>query len=457
MDIEDSDKPQPVSFTFPDGQKYDGFVTRTSGNDFELSVDDLPEHGWSIVERIEAFAKKEEDKYLFLDNYFAGNSSHWGRISTGTTTFFSPTKTLHTNDPDNTLSLNISTLSASVENLDVWFNQSLFSFQDLMHMTDNSLDYSLQKSIGNYTFKELDLRFTLSIGGMNPSRIPREVNLKQFASIELDTADGNDVADSVLLKAMQSVERILGLAFKFQIRVNELDVTSKAFELTLPDGTKPGAFPAYGMTLSDVRVSLPSVSRPHELSFTHDQITDFQALLDKWSELEEQITPIVDLYLSSVSGTSTAIENIFLNRIQAIEAFNRNFRNDIVLPEDEYKEQKERIISAFKGSDKKPDRALLKKVLQRGNDFSLEQRLRSLDKELKEKGIPTIMVVDFDVVANTRNYFSHYNDSIKNVCPSDKLFKLTQEAGQMLLALVLIELGIEPTLVKESIRRTFIV
>ncbi len=452
MDQNANNEAQLATFTFPDGKKYDGSVKRTADNNFELSVDDLTEEDWSIVERIEAYAKKEDDKYLFLDNYFAGRSSHEGRISVGNTTFFSPTKTLHTNDPTNPLSLNIMSLSASVDNLDIWFNQSLFSFHNPMHMND-TLDYSLQKKIGEYDFKGLKLSFILSIAGMGFSRLTREVKLKQVAHIGLDTVGQNNVPYLELIEAMQSVERILGLAFKSQIRVNELDVTSQDFTLTLNGEAKPSIFPTYDITLSDIRTASPNVSRQYELSFTHDQIADFQTLLDKWSELEERILPIVDLYLSSASGASTVLENIFLNRIQAIEAFNRSFRTDILAPQDDYDKQKDRIISGFTGPDKK----LLKKVLQRGNDFSLEQRLRALDKGLKEKGIWTITVCDFDVIANTRNYYSHYSKDITNICLPEKLIQLTQEVGQMLLALILVELGVEPELVKQSIRRTFIV
>src|SRR6266496_4845330 len=177
---------QQVKFVLPDKREFEGIVKRVDTSIFELTIDNLPEEPWSVIEHLEAQAKKSDDKYLFLDVRYIGGSSHMGRANSSRTTYFSPTTTLYTNEPDNPLSQNITSLSTNVDNLDIWLNQSLFSFHNPMHMTD-TMDYSLQKEVGVYDFKDFRLTFGLAIGGMKFSRFTREVNLSQAAHISLST------------------------------------------------------------------------------------------------------------------------------------------------------------------------------------------------------------------------------------------------------------------------------
>jgi hypothetical protein len=440
-------EPQAAVFTLPDKRQFEGTITRVGLSDYELSLDDLPEEAWNVLDKIEAQAKKEDDKYLFLDVRFMGRSAHMGRKGDNSTTVFVPSVTLCTNEPENPLSQNVSSLSTNIENLDLWLNETLFTFHNPMHMND-SMDYMMQKEVGEYKFKGFILTLGLSIGGMRMSRFTREVNLRQHAYIHL-RSDKKDQNYTNFIEALRSFERLIGLAYRMQITSDEVDVTSQDFSWTVGDSKKPNIFPAYSITLSNVKPSTPAMSYPDELTFTHNQIDDFQQLLNRWEELEENLLPMVDVFLTSSSGGSSVLENIFLNRVQAIEGFHRAFRNgDIITPED-YDVQKNRIIEKFSGKD----RNLLKRVLRHGNQASLAQRLTELDKELKLLGISTIMVCGFDVVANTRNYYSHYENDISNICPSNDFGKLTYQCGQMILALILIELGIEKAIVKKAITK----
>jgi hypothetical protein len=438
---------QSVVFTLPDKRTFDGTVTRIDTNEYELTIDELPEEPFSVIERLDARAKKEDDKYLFINVRFLGRNMHSGRTSSSSTTIFTPIITLYTNDPDNPFSLNISSLGCNVENLDLWLGESLFSFHDPMHMED-TMDYKLQKEVGTYEFKDFDLTVGLAIGGMSFPRFTREVNLRQHAYINLRTKK-DDKPYGEYVDALRSLERLIGLAFKATITSADLDVTSQDFGMTFEGQKSPSIFPAYSLVLANVKTSIPNASYPDELAFTLKDVKNFQQLLNRWIELEKDILPMVDLFLTSVSGGSLVLENIFLNRIQAIEGFHRAFRPGNKIPQDDYDKQKAVIIEKFTGKN----RSLLKGVLKNGNQISLAERLKKLDTELKLLGIPTIMVCDFDVVANTRNYYSHYENDITNICPDDKFAELTHQSGQMLFALLLIELSIDKDLVKKAIGR----
>ncbi len=438
---------QSVVFTLPDKRTFDGTVTRIAVNEYEIAIEELPEEPFSVIERLEAQAKKEDDKYLFLNVRFLGRNMHLGRTSSSSTTKFAPTISLFTNDPYNPFSLNISSLSVNVENLDLWLGESLFSFHNPMHMED-TMDYKLQKKVGKYNFKDFELTLGLAIGGMSFPRFTREVNLSQVAHINLGINEKVKPYGE-FVDALRSLERLIGLAFKATITSADLDVTSQDFGMTFDGDKSPSIFPAYSLILANVNSSIPNASYPEELAFTLKDIKDFQNLLDKWVELEKDLLPMVDLFLTSISGGSLVLENIFLNRIQAIEGFHRAFRPGNKIPEDEYEKQKNSIIDKFTGKD----RGLVKGALKFGNQIGLAERLKKLDKELKLLGLPTIIVCDFDVVANTRNYYSHYETDITNICPQDNFGELTHQSGQMLFALILVELGIDNDLAKKAITR----
>ncbi|HJP96308.1 MAG TPA: HEPN domain-containing protein [Candidatus Saccharimonadales bacterium] len=433
-------------FTLPDKRQFEGTITRIGSNNFELAIDEMPEESWHELNTIEAEAKKEDDKYLFLDVRCMGRNMHTRRTGENSTTIFVPSITLYTNEPDNPLSQNISSLSTNVDNLDLWLDDSLFSFHNPMHMED-SMDYMLQKEVGEYKFKGFQLTLGLAIGGMRMSKFTREVKLRQHAYIRLRTTD-KDRHYTEFLDALRSFERLVGLAYRSQVTAAELDVTSNDFSWTAGEAKEPNIWPAYSIILSNVIPSSPQDSYSQELNFTHKGIgiDDFQKILDRWEELEANILPMVDVFLTSTSGGSNVLENIFLNRVQAIEGFHRAFRDGNLIPDDEYETKKNAILEKFTGKDK----GFIKRLLKFGNQVSLSQRIRELDKELKLKGIATVLVCEPDIVANTRNYYSHYENDISNICPASDFGELTYQCGQMVLALILIELGLDKGLVKQA-------
>lgn len=445
-----ADEARRVKFFLADGAEYDGSVTHDDNDGYTLSVDDLPEAAASanlVVERLEA-RDRTGDHWLFLGVRFRDRAeeitNRGGAIIKTTTTYLSPTTTFFSRHPDNPLSANVHSLGVEVENLDVWFYKSLFDLRRLRNDEDpyGSIDYLTQYIVGNYGFKGFDLVFKLGMDGLDYTRFPREMHLKQVPIIELELPDEeDDVSYLEFVKALRSIERLLGLVFRQPLRTVKVYVKSQAYAYAWE------LFP-YRIILSDVRPSSPQVTYREDLSFTHDEIGEFQALLDKWSELEKQIEPIVDLFLSSVSGTSGVLENIFLNRIQGIEGFHRAFRGGRREDPTVYDARKQRLLEGIQGDDQ----SLLKRVLKFGNDLSLARRLHILDEELRAKDIKTITVCDLDSVAHTRNYYSHYEVDITPV-PREQLTELTHQAGQMLFALILTELGIDADVVSRAIER----
>jgi hypothetical protein len=448
---------QRVKFTFPDGSEYDGSVTHTE-NAYMARVDDLPDGAATadvVIERLEARARTG-DKYLFLKARYRDRSEEVPKngdlTNTTSTTLLSPDTTFYADDPANPLSPNVNSLSVVIENLDVWFNKSVFDLDGLISDPNGSLYFVLEDIVGEYDFKGLRLTFKLTTDGLEYRRLAREMHLKQIPSIHLNVAeDADDVSYLELVKALRSIERLLGLAFRRSLRSVEIEVTSKDHSFIVGTWVMPVLLP-YRINLSDVQPSAAQASYPEDLSFTFDQIGDFQALLDKWTELEDQIAPIVDLFLSSVSGASGVLENIFLNRIQGIEGFHRAFRGGHRENPTEYDARKERLLDGIHGDD----RSFLRRVLKFGNDLSLADRLRAFDRELSTFGIPGITVCPGEAVASTRNYYSHYEVDITPV-PSEQLPQLTHEAGQMLFALILIELGVDAEVVRRAVARTRLV
>src|SRR5690606_30630984 len=114
----------------------------------------------------------------------------------------------------------------------------------------------------------------------------------------------------------------------------------------------------------------------------------------------------------SVSKDRILTENSFLNIAQAVETFHRRFRNNLVLPKDEYEKKKRDIMGAVPIEHKD----WLKDKLNFANELTLHQRLEQMLSEFSNQTLNTVIKnrVEFiRDIKNSRNYYTHYDSKLK--------------------------------------------
>lgn len=181
-----------------------------------------------------------------------------------------------------------------------------------------------------------------------------------------------------------------------------------------------------------------------QMLFSLKDIEDEFALsIQKWLNLNEEVKHICDIYFGIKYAEFMYGEQRFLSVVQALESYHRIKFNNEQVSQEEHNNRLQKIYTEV------PDCYLdwLKEKLNFSNEPSLKNRLEGLIRCYE--GVIQSLTKNSDKfiarVKNTRNYFTHYDVSLKGkFAQGDELFRLTQILFFLLRACLLNELGCTP-------------
>jgi len=152
----------------------------------------------------------------------------------------------------------------------------------------------------------------------------------------------------------------------------------------------------------------------HEMLFTFGLIkSNFEKILNKWIDLYAILEPAFDLYFSTRFNPHKFSESKFLTLVQGLETYHRRTTSEKLMDDAVFQTLIETIISTCPEDDKK----WLSGRLKHGNEVSLKTRIIQIIEPLKkyigdEKYITKLIWK----ILNTRNYLTHYDESLENSC-----------------------------------------
>lgn len=157
----------------------------------------------------------------------------------------------------------------------------------------------------------------------------------------------------------------------------------------------------------------------------------------------EKLEPIIELYLQIIESNEMSNIRAFLNTVQALETYHSRFKANTL---DEYKKRIEEVIlkdrpKEFVENDKNF-------LIANSNKFiTLESRIADLLVADFNIYFDTgdIKYIDFpNIIANTRNYYIHYDENIKKkskILTNEELGIYTRALIYILEYYILMELG----------------
>ncbi|PZO18506.1 MAG: hypothetical protein DCE87_02045 [Betaproteobacteria bacterium] len=164
------------------------------------------------------------------------------------------------------------------------------------------------------------------------------------------------------------------------------------------------------------------LSRPFVL-FDFEAISErFAETVQTWFDSYEKFNSAFNLYFATKTPRQLYLENRYLMLAQAVETLHRKMSTDVAYGVDEYAE----LSAALMDGVPSKFHGWVEARLKYGNELSLRQRLKKLfagHEEIfggksKVKSLISAMV-------NTRNYLTHYDESLKNVATSgSEMYKL---------------------------------
>jgi hypothetical protein len=187
--------------------------------------------------------------------------------------------------------------------------------------------------------------------------------------------------------------------------------------------------------------------------FYTDIKESFGGLLQKWLGLEKSIDSLLNLLFSSMDERSIYIEHKFQNLIHGLEGYSRWKGKDTYLPEEAYQKAISPLyqeVGKLGFSDLKD---ALKNRIRYGNNHSLRKRLNTLLNNLPLAVINRIILDKkrfVTEIVDTRNYFSHYDDSLKDLALKNIDLYMAKNSLQLLFqSIILLEIGLGNDLIQK--------
>ncbi len=160
--------------------------------------------------------------------------------------------------------------------------------------------------------------------------------------------------------------------------------------------------------------------------FRFEQIReDAQRIVNNWFDAYDKIAPALDLYFSTKTGAHKYLESQFLALAQGLETYHRRTSNEKLMDEAVFKELTENLIKQCPEENKE----WLSGRLKYGNEVNLRRRIKLIIEPFKEFiGTNKEREKLINTIVDTRNYLTHYDNSLESKAASDKdLFSLCRK------------------------------
>lgn len=171
---------------------------------------------------------------------------------------------------------------------------------------------------------------------------------------------------------------------------------------------------------------------------------EFNDIFKKWMDIHTELNPVFDLYLAVVFNKNFFPKTRFINLIQACETYHSFRYGSNLIDEDEHSARVKSVVSTIPEEHKE----WANDTLYHSNYKSLKNRLIELFEAVNF--LYDSYISSFDKLTtklkDTRNYYTHYNENLKDkAATGEELILLTEIISTLLKSHILKELGFSDT------------
>lgn len=238
----------------------------------------------------------------------------------------------------------------------------------------------------------------------------------------------------------ERLKRLIEIASFRKVSVEKVYAYSSNILYTIGDKTIERAIDIYGIDILENKVDENPPSHPWKWIALQELIDHNSIAL--YFEKHDKLAPIIELFLEPFYADNCSETRVFLNIVQALETYHSRFVTNSL---DDYKVRVKSLTECLPASNAKQQKKFL---LAKSKYFiTLESRMADLLLANHKIYFDTgeIKHIDFpSVVAHTRNYYIHYDESIKTqhrVFSEEELQFYNRSLLQILEYYILLELG----------------
>lgn len=325
----------------------------------------------------------------------------------------------------------------TLSNIIEWGNESAFLIGEqfeLLHKADDVKKLLFSESGMAITY----IVRTSQVPLVDQDILKEKITLEQHGIIEISL--DNESPLSFFNNAFSQLKRLIEIASFRKANVEKVYAYSSNILYTIGDKTIERAVDIYGINILENKVDENSPSHPWKWIALQELIDHNSIAL--YFEKHDKLAPIVELFLEPFYTDNCSETRVFLNIVQALETYHSRFVTNSL---DDYKLRVKSLTECLPSSNAKQQKKFL---LAKSRYFiTLESRLADLLLANHKIYFDTgeIKHIDFpSVVAHTRNYYIHYDESIKTqhrVFSEEELQFYNRSLLQILEYYILLELG----------------
>ena len=304
-----------------------------------------------------------------------------------------------------------SKINFSVEGLDEWLGISGIHTDYNWNEKRIFIDFKFPEDIALQLPDEMEMNFVFTWALSPLSSVTTEASITQKAYISLRSRELRPLDDFVDL--IFKLRDFFCFAMDKTVALESITGYSKDITQSIRNGEEDKILE---IPIKIYYRSLPySEEKPKVRRFDmlflyrRDVENELEKILEGWLKNYGNSEPAFNLYFASKSGINGYLESLFLSLIQGIETLHRRNSQETKRPNEEFEQLRNRIFENVPEDAKK----WLEEKLKYANELSLRQRLRRMIKPFERffgnKGEQDSFI---SKVVNTRNYLTHYDDSL---------------------------------------------
>jgi len=359
--------------------------------------------------------------------------------------------------------LKFTNLSIIYFNLDEWVNISGFDSQNIDGYKEIIIKYKRPEEISiwinNFEGDSFSLSIDFLIGLKNLKHdfiAQKEASIEQQACIRIMPGEGKTLDE--YLQIMFQIQNFLSMGITEPIYPLEVYGVIDSNIRVKDAKNSVGVEICYKIPYYNPKKYKPVL--PFFMLFTFRDISDNLSLyLNNWFSKANLLAPVYSLYFGSLYNPSIYVEHKFLSLIQAIESYHdRIYVGEYIEKETYKKEIYDPLIKEIPTWVKGDFRKDLSKKLEFGYEFSLRQRLKEILENYNEIISSFIKNENKFIrsVVDTRNYLTHYDESLKKRAASGTdLLLLTLNLRILIEICLLYEIGFDLKLINKFIFRIY--
>ena len=296
----------------------------------------------------------------------------------------------------------------SVEGMDEWIQKSGIRAQFSDNYKSVTVQYSPLDNVEMNLSEELKLiiSFRSKLPTL-PCNLEATIKQKSFFTIRsqkpLHLDKFIDIAYRICILLCLAIDEI--------VSIDNVNASSDAIKRELGEGSSiPLDIPIYYRS-QPYLPKAPDISW-HRMLFIYPHIaSNTESFFKSWMANYEKLGPAIDLYIASKSTRAGSLTNQFIALAQGLEALHRRISNETPMPKSTFKGLIDELISNCPNGLK----TWLRNKAKYGNELTLRKRIQRLFESFgdtfgdnrQQKRLATRIV-------DTRNYFTHFDESLHN-------------------------------------------